>query len=123
MNLFDGGPQPHPLKAGKLAVIDLDTGGVIEERRNAMTLLPPGPGVCPVCAVDHAHDAPHNQQSLYYRMAFAFTHGRAPTWSDAMAHCAPDVRAVWRRELVKSMRAHGLDVPPDLLDDVPASAR
>lgn len=72
----------------------LPTGGT-------MTLLPPKAGLCQVCAVEHKPDAPHNAQSLYYGMRFKMLHDRDVTWSDAVAHCPPEVRAVWERELRK----------------------
>src|SRR4051812_44435056 len=60
-----------------------------------MTLLPPPPGTCPLCAVAHEPGNAHNQQSLFYQMRFQMAHGRGPRWSDAVMHCAPDVRAHW----------------------------
>ena len=33
-------------------------------------ILPPKPGVCRECAVDHKPDQPHNRDSLYYQMKF-----------------------------------------------------
>ena len=64
-------------------------------------LLPPKPGVCQECAVGHASDQPHNQQSLFYQYAFYGVHGRWPKWADAMAHCPEDVKVLWIRELAK----------------------
>lgn len=64
-----------------------------------MRLLPPKPGVCPVCATDHAPEWPHNQPSLYYQYHFYGTHGRWPTWADAVAHCDDEMRANWERVL------------------------
>lgn len=64
-----------------------------------MMLLPPKPGTCPACAVDHPPDAPHNAQSLYYQYRFYGLRGRWPTWADALAHCTPGVQAGWKREL------------------------
>jgi len=52
-----------------------------------MMLLPPAPGLCRFCAVDHASYAPHNRDSLFYQMRFHQAHGRWPRWSDAVAHC------------------------------------
>jgi hypothetical protein len=104
----------RPIKAGKVTTVDMQTGAVVKTRQNAMTLLPPAPGRCPECAVEHDYFAPHNQQSLYYQMQFQAKHGRWPTWTDALAHCPPEVRAEWRKQLVERMRAHGLDVPADL---------
>ncbi len=112
-----------PKKIGTMQVIDAQTGEVISERRNAMALVPPCGDVCQECGVDHPHDQPHNQQSLYYQMAFNATHGRYPTWSDAMAHCAPEVRAHWRKHLVEVMREKGLPIPSDLLEGGPAPGR
>lgn len=64
-------------------------------------LLPPHPDACQVCARNppHAPEEPHNAQSLFYQYAFYREHGRWPTWQDAVAHCSPDVRARWEREL------------------------
>lgn len=70
----------------------LPTGGT-------MSLLPPAPGLCQVCAVQHKPDAPHNAQSLYYGMRFKMLHDRDVTWSDAVAHCSAEVRAFWERNL------------------------
>lgn len=61
-----------------------------------MMLLPPRPGVCPICAHDHAPDQPHNAQSLYYQYRFFGVRGRWPTWADAIAHCAPVLQEQWR---------------------------
>lgn len=75
-----------------------------------MQLLPPQPGVCPVCAGNHAPDSPHNCQSLYYQYRFFGLRGRWPTWADAVAHCIPKLRSDWEREL----RARGKwSFPPD----------
>lgn len=62
-------------------------------------LLPPPPGFCEVCAVQHEPGEPHNQQSFYYQFVFYNQHGRSPTWADAMAHCTDEVKALWAAEL------------------------
>lgn len=64
-------------------------------------LMPPRPGVCQECATDHEASQPHNQQSLSYQYDFYGKNGRWPTWKDALAHCAPAVRAAWITELKK----------------------
>jgi hypothetical protein len=64
-----------------------------------MQLLPPPEGTCPVCAVAHEPELPHNQQSLYYQYRFYGVRGRWPTWADALAHCSPAMREHWEREL------------------------
>lgn len=66
-----------------------------------MALLPPSKDVCQECAVKHDPQMPHNQQSLYYQMKFKKERGRWPTWEDAMAHCAEDVKTLWREALLK----------------------
>ena len=64
-------------------------------------LLPPKPGTCPACAVNHDPAMPHNRDSLYYQMRFYQQNGRFPTWGDSMAHCDDAVKAVWINELSK----------------------
>lgn len=120
---FRGDAPRKPVRIGTVQTIGMDTGEVVEEQRNAMTLLPPAGDVCQECAVAHDHDQPHNQQSLYYQQHFHATHGRWPTWSDAMAHCPPEVQKLWREQLVIIMKAQGVDVPLDLLDESPAKGR
>lgn len=69
--------------------------------RGSMKVLPPRPGLCQVCATKHEADWPHNQQSLYYQVAFWTEHGRYPTWRDAMQHCTAEMQAFWIEELGK----------------------
>lgn len=102
-----------------MQTIDVETGQVVAEKKNAMTLLGPPPDVCQVCAVDHQHDQPHNQQSLHYQYHFYSEHGRWPTWSDAMAHCTEDTKAQWRKHLIDVHQEHGLSVPADLMEQKP----
>lgn len=71
-----------------------------------MTLLPPAPDRCQICASKHEEDVPHNAQSLYYQTKFNMENGRAATWLDAMAHCSPQVRDAWRAALIE----RGVDV-------------
>lgn len=59
------------------------------------------PGTCPACAVKHAEDQPHNQQSLHYQYYFYADHQRWPTWTDAMAHCSEEVKALWIKGLTE----------------------
>ena len=67
--------------------------------RKTLTLLPPAPGACPACATVHPPEDPHHQQSLYYQMAFKLREGRFPRWSDALAHCSPEIKAAWTTAL------------------------
>lgn len=62
-------------------------------------LLPPKPGLCPECAVNHPPELPHNPQSLYWQVKFSQAHKRLPTWGDALAHCDKKMRKLWVREL------------------------
>ena len=52
-------------------------------------------GTCAECAVKHDPSQPHNQQSLHYKYHFYERFGAWPTWADAMAHCADEVRDKW----------------------------
>jgi hypothetical protein len=64
-------------------------------------LLPPGPDVCQICAVDHPPELPHNRESLFYQCKFFLDYKRWPTWSDAMAHCSDDIKRQWTEALLK----------------------
>lgn len=61
-----------------------------------MMLLPPAQGSCPICAVKHAPQDPHDAQSLYYQYRFYGVRGRWPTWADAVAHCEPSLAEAWK---------------------------
>ena len=73
---------------------------------SSMMLLPPRKDVCQECAVDHDPKLPHNQQSLYYQMKFKMEHDRRATWTDAMAHCTDEMKALW----VEALRKNGIDI-------------
>lgn len=78
-----------------------------------MTLLPPAPGVCQVCARDHEPEIPHDKTSLYYQTKFYMKTGRVPTWDDAMAHCTEEVKRTWKEsmERVKETTKHlGIEI-------------
>jgi len=66
-----------------------------------MTLLPPRPGHCAVCAVDHKPEEPHDAQSLYYQYHFFGKVGRWPTWADAIAHCGDQMQKLWKTALAQ----------------------
>ena len=119
---IEGEPR-RPVKVGTVTTVDAETGEVLEVRHNAGVLLSPPPGTCPECAVDHPHDQPHDRDSAYYQVAFRATHGRHPTWADAMAHCPPGVRESWRSMLGDTYRKRGLPVPADLAGDEPGGTR
>ena len=71
----------------------------MERLPGELWLLPPKPGLCQTCAVEHDAAWPHNQQSMYSQFHFYATHQRWPTWEDAMAHGDAAMQAHWRREL------------------------
>ncbi|WP_195985336.1 hypothetical protein [Clostridium sp. D33t1_170424_F3] len=80
---------------------------------HGMTLLgSTPPGTCPECAVKHDPEQPHNRDSLCYQYKFYDQHGRWPTWADAMAHCTPEVKAIWR----EALKEHGVDIGEEALD-------
>ncbi len=114
--MIHGEPR-KPMKIGTVQTVDIESGEVVETKRNAMTMLPCGPDVCQTCATDHRHDEPHNRDSLYYQMTFHATHGRWPLWSDSMAHCTPEVQALWRKALARHFESRGLEIPEDIRDD------
>lgn len=64
-------------------------------------LMPCAADVCQECAVDHAPEMPHNQESLYYQYNFYQEHGRWPTWEDAIAHCSAEIQVAWKGALKK----------------------
>jgi hypothetical protein len=76
------------------------------------TLLRPPPDCCQECAAQHEPELPHNLQSLFYGMKFKLEHGRDPTWDDAAAHCAPDVKAAWMKALADVLTRRSLKGTP-----------
>lgn len=72
-----------------------------------MQLLAPPPDCCQQCAIKHDPTQPHNPQTLFYAFWFTQTHGRSPTWNDAMSHCSEEVKSHWLAYLAK------LDINPD----------
>lgn len=86
----------------KTVPVEMEThtdGDLVEKKTVRFGILPPKPGSCAICGHKHEPALPHNCQSLYYQYAFYGQHGRWPTWADACAHTAPDMREAWEREL------------------------
>lgn len=86
-----------------------------------MLLLPPPAGTCPVCAVKHEPQLPHNATSMYYLYRFYGLRGRWPTWADAIAHCDERTQRDWKFVL----RDRGLWTEPegdDPIADPPAES-
>ena len=69
---------------------------------NSLSLLSPPPDLCQECAIKHDLDEPHNPDSLYYNLWFKQQHDRVPTWTDAIAHCSPEVKAAWIESLAEN---------------------
>jgi hypothetical protein len=67
----------------------------------AMQLLPPRPGYCQICAVEHDEHLPHDATSLYYQFRFNAEHGHSATWNDAMEHCSPATKVIYLEHLEK----------------------
>lgn len=75
-------------------------------KETKMALMPPAPGKCPICAVEHNPEWPHDKNSLYYQIRFHSEHGRYPTWQDAMAHCPGDIK----RDCIDALKEHAASV-------------
>lgn len=101
-------------RCGTAERVNLDTGEVTPIEGGGLMMLPGSPGTCEWCHVKHDPAQPHNQQSLPYQIKFKTIHGRAPTWSDAMSHCAPEVQEFWREALREQMTENGMPIPEDL---------
>lgn len=95
-------PQMRQIPVERITV-DLET-GVEKHDSVPWKLMPPKAHLCQVCAVDHDPLIPHNQQSMYYQMAFHAAQRRYPTWADAVAHCDPEIQEQWRVEIKKRNR-------------------
>ena len=76
--------------------------GFLKDRHGIMLVGQTPPGTCPMCAVNHPPEQPHNRDSMTYQYRFYDEHGRWPTWGDAMSHCREDVKAYWKDALIKN---------------------
>jgi hypothetical protein len=104
-------------KVGDVYSVDPETGEAVPVEGGGMMMLPGPPGTCEWCHVAHNPAHPHDAQSLPYQMKYYTLNGRSPTWSDAMAHCTPEVRAAWKAQLREVLAKHGLPIPDDVLGD------
>lgn len=78
----------------------------LEAKQQVLKLLPPASGMCPICAIAHPEDYPHDANSMYYKYFFHIEHKRLPTWQDAMSHCSKEVQEVW----VEHLESIGIDI-------------
>lgn len=76
------------------------------KRMGEVRITAPVPGSCPVCAVKHDKDDPHDLNSLYWQNRFYKGNRRFPTWADALKHCSPESRAMW----VERLKNAGIEV-------------
>lgn len=104
-------------RVGNVESVDVETGEAVPVEGGGMFMLPGPPGSCAWCHVVHDPAAPHNRDSLSYQIKFHTLHKRWPTWTDAMKHCTPEVQEMVRKVLIKTMKAHGLEIPEDLKDE------
>lgn len=102
---------------GSAERVDLNTGERTPIENGGFRMLPAAKGNCEICGVKHLPDEPHNKQSVFYQINFKQLHGREATWTDAMAHCSNDAKLLWRQELVKMMKKHGMEIPEDLREE------
>lgn len=72
-------------------------------------VVPPSPGMCPICAAKHDPAEPHDRDSLYYQNWFRRKHKRFPTWEDAMEHCTDDVK----EKFVRCLERRGIILDKD----------
>lgn len=82
-------------------VHDLESGELIRKTTTAFRIAPVPEGHCQECARKHEDWQPHDASHLQYQYTFYARHHRWPTWIDAVAHCAPEVRAAWRTQLIE----------------------
>lgn len=80
--------------------------GYLKEQFGITMLKKIPDGTCPICAVKHEPEMPHNRNSLVYQYNFFDEHGRFPTWADTMAHCPDMIKKLWIKELKK----YGIEV-------------
>jgi hypothetical protein len=73
--------------------------GYLKERHGMEMIGRTPDGTCPECAVAHDPAMPHNRDSLCYQYKFYDSHGRWPTWKDAMEHCTPEIQEFWTAAL------------------------
>lgn len=90
----------------KCETINAATGETTKTETVDWHLMPAPEGTCPKCAKAHEPHLPHDAQSLQYQYDFYSRNQRWPTWKDAMAHCTPEMQALW----TKALKEKGIDV-------------
>lgn len=64
-------------------------------------VMPPPKGMCPECGQDHDPGWMHDVNSAIYWLRFIKRHDRRPRWSDAMAHCSPEIRDCLKQKMLE----------------------
>ena len=80
--------------------------GYLHENHGITLFIRTPEGTCPQCATMHDPKHPHNRASLAYQYKFYDQYGRWPTWEDAMAHCAEEIKEYWKQAL----RERGVEI-------------
>ena len=80
--------------------------GYLHDKHGVTMMGNTPPGTCPMCAIKHDPEQPHNLQSLTYQYKYYDQHGRWPTWEDAMAPCSPEVKEYW----ITALREQGVEI-------------
>jgi hypothetical protein len=78
----------------------------LEAQQAMLKALPPESGMCPICAIAHPIDYPHDANSEYYKYFFHLEHKWLPTWRDAMSHCSKEQQEVF----VEHLESIGVDI-------------
>ena len=65
------------------------------DKPKSMSLLPPSPDKCQVCASTHLPEEPHNPDSLYWQTKRNMEGLPPATWEDALEHVTGDLREQW----------------------------
>ncbi len=68
---------------------------IIEIPAGAMSMLPPAPDACQVCAANHAEGEPHTPNSLFWQTKRTMEGLPPATWEDALVDCTEPVRESW----------------------------
>jgi hypothetical protein len=84
-----------------------------------LSLLPARDGLCQWCYTEHDPGEPHDLTNLNYQIKFRMANRREATWTDAMAHCHPEIQRHWRTCIVEMLRERAEPVPRDLLEGEP----
>ncbi len=63
-------------------------------QKTDFSVLPVQQGCCPICAIEHDPDYPHDATTFYYRFLFKNQYNREATWNDVMLHCPEEIKKI-----------------------------